>query len=191
MASSLSYQNISIDSNRGCFQQCLRFGQEQHASSIPFPSLNVQNDTRTRPEMKSIEDFLASEMTKLSVQERSKVLDDLHCVGEELKETPEMIEESLAEFDQVLQERNEPIYHLATSQNRSYVEDPSFRLRFLRANLHDVHKSVNQMIGFLSRKEKYFGRDKVARDVTLDDLDEDDIELLLSGLYHIQDGTDR
>eukprot|EP00526_Cylindrotheca_closterium_P007901 CAMPEP_0113652670 /NCGR_PEP_ID=MMETSP0017_2-20120614/28144_1 /TAXON_ID=2856 /ORGANISM="Cylindrotheca closterium" /LENGTH=657 /DNA_ID=CAMNT_0000565561 /DNA_START=153 /DNA_END=2126 /DNA_ORIENTATION=- /assembly_acc=CAM_ASM_000147 len=180
-----------MDNQGGCFQRCLCFDDERHASSIPVPSLNVQNDTRTRREMKSTEDFLASEMNKLSVQERSKALDELHCVGEELKETPEMIETSLAEFDKVLRERNEPIYNLATSQNRSYVEDPSFRLRFLRANLHDVHKSVNQMIGFLSRKEMYFGRDKIARDITLDDLEEDDIELLLSGLYHIQDGTDR
>mmetsp|Transcript_6792 Transcript_6792/g.15860 ORF Transcript_6792/g.15860 Transcript_6792/m.15860 type:complete len:218 (-) Transcript_6792:837-1490(-) len=179
MASPLSSQNISTENTWCC----------QHGSSIPVPSLNLHNNTQ--PEMKSTEDFLASEMSKLSVQERSKALDDLHCVGEELKETPEMIEASLAEFDRVLRERNEPIYNLAASQNRSYVEDPAFRLRFLGTNLHNVKQSVNQMIGFLSQKEKYFGRDKIARDITLDDLDAEDIALLLSGLFHIQEGTDQ
>eukprot|EP00526_Cylindrotheca_closterium_P020272 CAMPEP_0113635796 /NCGR_PEP_ID=MMETSP0017_2-20120614/18663_1 /TAXON_ID=2856 /ORGANISM="Cylindrotheca closterium" /LENGTH=129 /DNA_ID=CAMNT_0000546599 /DNA_START=193 /DNA_END=579 /DNA_ORIENTATION=- /assembly_acc=CAM_ASM_000147 len=129
MATSVSYQNIGIGNNRACFQNCLCFDEEQDASSIPVPSLNVHSDTRTRREMKSTEDYLASEMNKLSVRERSKALDELHCVGEDLKETPEMIETSLAEFDQILQERNEPIYNLAASQNRSYVEDPAFRLR--------------------------------------------------------------
>eukprot|EP00526_Cylindrotheca_closterium_P009190 CAMPEP_0113627882 /NCGR_PEP_ID=MMETSP0017_2-20120614/14443_1 /TAXON_ID=2856 /ORGANISM="Cylindrotheca closterium" /LENGTH=512 /DNA_ID=CAMNT_0000538159 /DNA_START=62 /DNA_END=1600 /DNA_ORIENTATION=- /assembly_acc=CAM_ASM_000147 len=186
MASSFSYQNSH---NTGCFQQC--FVGEEHASSIPVPTLDVKHDTSSRREMKSTEDFLASEMSKLSVQERSKAMEELHCVGEELKETPDMIQQSLKEFDQVLRERNAPIYSLATSQNRSYVEDPSFRLRFLRANDHNVRESVNQMIGFLSRKETYFGRDKIARDITLDDLDEDDIDILLSGLYHIQNGTDQ
>ena len=35
----------------------------------------------------------------------------------------------------------------------------------------------------------YFGRDKLARDITLNDMSQEDIDLL--PLYHIQDGTDR
>lgn len=152
---------------------------------------SANNNQNSRQELKSTEDFLASEMNKLSVQERSKALDDLHCVGEAIKETPAMAQQSLQEFDRVLRNKNAAIYNLAASQNPSYVEDPAFRLRFLRANEHNVNQSVNQMIAFLSRKETYFGRDKVARDITLKDLDEDDVELMLSGMYHIQDGTDR
>ena len=186
-SSSSSYHNIGIR-NTGCFQQCFGCG-EKHVSSVPVASPSAHYDTR--PEMKSTEDFLASEMSKLSVQERSKALDELHCVGEELKETPEMIQQCLEEFDRVLLGKNATIYNWAARQNRSYVEDADFRLRFLRANDHNVNQSVNQMIGFLSCKETYFGRDKVARDITLDDLDEEDVEVLLSGLYHIQDGTDR
>ena len=49
-------------------------------------------DERSKVEMKPIEDFHASEMNNISIQERSKALDDVHCVGDELDETPEMIQ---------------------------------------------------------------------------------------------------
>ena len=63
-----------------CFQNC-----DSDQSSAEAPS--VHNQLNDHSEMKETEDLLASEMNKLSVQERSKALDDLHCVGEELKET--------------------------------------------------------------------------------------------------------
>ncbi|CAJ1958294.1 unnamed protein product [Cylindrotheca closterium] len=192
MASSSSpYQHTTgiinnNNNNDGWFQQCLG------TSSSPIPAPSQDNNDTLSDIMKPTEDFLASEMSKLSVQERSKAMDELHCVGEELKETPEMIQQSLKEFDKLLQKKKAKIYDLAASQNRSYVEDPNFRLKFLRANIHDVGESVNQMLGLLSRKEIYFGRDAIARDITLDDLTAEETEILFSGLYyHIQDGTDR
>jgi len=141
--------------------------------------------------MKPSEDFLASELSKISVQERTKALDDLHCVGEDLTETPELIENSLAEMDRILKDKNDPIYNAAASQNKAYVEDPDFRLRFIRANNHDPEKAADQMIGLLTEKEIYFGRDKLGRDITFDDLNDDDLKILLGGRYHIQDALDR
>jgi len=102
-----------------------------------------------------------------------------------------MIEEALAEFDEVLQREMNSIYKMAVKQNREYVEDPEFRLKFLRANLHDAGKSVRQMLDFLRYKATYFGNEKVARDITLNDLNEEDKKLLFSGLHHIQEGRDR
>lgn len=141
--------------------------------------------------MKQTDHFLASEMNKLSVEERSNALNDLHCVGEELKETPEMVEQALVEFEQVVQEEKTNVYEMAIQQNQSFVQEPSFRLTFLRSNLYDVRQSVRKMMNLLRYKALYFGNDKIGRDITLDDLNEDDMELMLSGLYHIQEGRDR
>ncbi|CAJ1965405.1 unnamed protein product [Cylindrotheca closterium] len=80
---------------------------------------------------------------------------------------------------------------MATHQNRVCVENPAFRLIFLRANLRDAGESAHQMLDFLQHKAKYFGNEKVARDITLDDLNEGDMALLLSGLLHIQEGRVR
>ena len=79
--------------------------------------------------MKETEDVLAKELSKLTFQERTKVMDDLHCVGDDLKETPEMIERSLEMFDEALHNEKDSFYDMAASQNRAYVEDNSFRLR--------------------------------------------------------------
>jgi len=47
------------------------------------------------------------------------------------------------------------------------------------------------MLEFLRFKGTYFGIEKLARDITLDDLNGEDKQLLFSGFQHIQDGTDR
>ncbi|CAJ1936694.1 unnamed protein product [Cylindrotheca closterium] len=158
---------------------------------MPGNNSSNNDDITSKAAMKQTEALLASEMSQLSVEERSKALDDLHCVGEELQETPEMIQKLLAEFEMAVQKERNPIYEMAINQNRTYVEDPTFRLRFLRAKLYNVHEAVRKMMSLLECKAKYFGDDKVARDITLDDLSEEDKQLMLSGVFHIQDGRDR
>jgi hypothetical protein len=130
-------------------------------------------------------------MNELSLQERSKAMDDVHCVGDELRETPEMIRQSLAEFDQGVHDGNFAIYNQAARQNRAYVEKPSFRLMFLRANSFDAKKSIRQMLNHVRQKAIYFGVDKIARDISIDDLSSEDIEVLLSGFLHVQADKDR
>ncbi|KAL3926307.1 MAG: hypothetical protein SGBAC_013527, partial [Bacillariaceae sp.] len=65
----------------------------QHGATL------YKSSNPARSEVKQTEDFLAAEMmSQLSVQERLKALDDMHCVGEGLKETPEMIKIGRSEF---------------------------------------------------------------------------------------------
>ncbi|CAJ1936696.1 unnamed protein product [Cylindrotheca closterium] len=194
MASSLSNNPFARRARLPCFNN--DDGQAPKDKNTPnhfqMPGNSNINDAITiKPAMKETEELLASEMSQLSVQERSKAMDDLHCVGVELQETTEMIQKSLAEFEEAVQKERNPIYKMAINQNRAYEEDPTFRLRFLRAKLYNVREAVRTMISFLEYKAKYFGDDKVARDITLDDLSEEDKQLMLSGLFHIQDGRDR
>mmetsp|Transcript_40308 Transcript_40308/g.97339 ORF Transcript_40308/g.97339 Transcript_40308/m.97339 type:complete len:520 (+) Transcript_40308:97-1656(+) len=171
---------------------CLQGGSPSPQNRpLNSPSSDFQLKELASPETKQTEDFLTSEFNQLSEEEQTKALNDLYCVGEELSENPNLIEKSLAEFEQQLRNGNFPIIQTALKQNRSYVEDASFRLKFLRANMYNVAKSVNQMVNFLGHKATYFGVDKIARDITLEDLTQEDIELMLSGFYHIQEGTDQ
>ena len=142
-------------------------------------------------EIKETEEFLASQMSKLSVEERDEAIHDMHCVGEDLEETPEMVEKSLAELDNAIKHEKNATYEMAKVQNRAYVEDSSFRLKFLRANMHDVNRAVRQMVSFLEQKAIYFGIEKVAQEITLNDLTNEDIKFMRSGLFHIQQGRDR
>jgi hypothetical protein len=173
--------------------ECFGFGCIDRSKDYVHSTRSEYHRTKDfqKREMKGTEDFLAAEMNTLSIQERSKALDDVHCVGEELQEDEGIIQRSLAAFDEEVKAERNPIYELAASQNRAYVEDPAFRLKFLRAKLHDVKQSVRQMMNFLRYKATYFGEDKLARDISLSDLNQDDIDLMLSGLFHVQDGRDR
>lgn len=157
----------------------------------PLDEPNLQNTKQeSSDEMKPIEDFLAAEFSQLSAEEKTKALSDMYCV-EDLNENPGMAQQSLVDFEIRLQNGMFPIYEAAWNQNRAYVEDPLFRLKFLRANMYDVSKSVNQLVNFLGHKATYFGLDKLARDITLHDLNQEDMDLMLSGFYHIQDGEDQ
>lgn len=144
-------------------------------------------------EIKDAEEFLASELSKVSIQERHKAMDDVHCVGEELQEDPSMLERGLREFQKELAElaRADRIYQLAVNQNQSYIEGENFRLMFLRANMYDAKRSVRQMLNLLRYKAQYFGEDKVGREITLDDLDPDAIDFVYSGRFHMQREKDR
>ena len=88
-------------------------GRNENYFIMPPPLRNPHNP---RQELKQTEDLLASEMNNLTVQERLNALDDVHCVGEELKETPEMIEHALQEFEKVVQVEKNDVYNLALAQ---------------------------------------------------------------------------
>ena len=46
-------------------------------------------------------------------------------------------------------------------------------------------------MNFLRYKALFFGNDKVARDITLEDLNAEDKKFLLAGAYHLQEGRDQ
>ncbi|CAJ1937688.1 unnamed protein product [Cylindrotheca closterium] len=162
------------------------------SSMLPLSS-NGGDDGRLkhRDELDAWQELVSSDLNALTAQERSEALEDIHCVGGEIQETEEMMDQLLAQFDRLVQQEQTPIYAQIARQNQFYVEDPSFRLRFLRCNSYNVQPSVRQMMAFLEHKVVYFGEDKATRDITLNDLTTEENDLLLSGVFHIQKDGDR
>ena len=64
---------------------------------------------------------------------------------------------------------------------RKYQDNRAFLLMFLRSTSFDIKSAVYKMIEYFNYKVKLFGWEKVAKDITLDDLDDDDMEALKSG----------
>eukprot|EP00980_Cylindrotheca_fusiformis_P019307 scaffold6632_cov102-Cylindrotheca_fusiformis.AAC.2 len=141
--------------------------------------------------MRQTDALLAGEMRKLTVEEMSRALDDVHCVGEAIVETPEFIQRALVAFGEEARAQSNSIYKIALQQNRTYVEGEAFRLKFLRCNLFEIKSSVSQMLKFLQYKAKYFGIHKLGRDILLSDLTNEDRHLLQSGFLHVQQCKDR
>lgn len=71
-----------------------------------------------------------------------------------------------------------------------YVRARVFRVMFLRANQYDAIASAYNMLRFFEMKRQIFGVKKLVKDITLEDLDEDDIAALKTGYFQLA-GKDR
>ncbi|KAL3905250.1 MAG: hypothetical protein SGILL_009750, partial [Bacillariaceae sp.] len=117
----------------------------------------------------AVDDLLSQELQSLSFQDRSAIQEEIHGVRTSSPtETPEMIQLSLLALQIAIQESPcKRGYDLAETlsmklqqqqqqqqqeggnNNNSYVNDPEFRLRFLRCELFDVKKAATRMCNYL------------------------------------------
>jgi hypothetical protein len=126
--------------------------------------------------------LVALDMTNLSHKERDQVLHDVHGVSDETKETPELIDQSLAQLETELESLPEKqAFELARTQNSSYVDSPGFRLKFLRTDLFDVPSAAKRLALYFQENLELFGPDKLVKDIIQDDLEDGDIKNLYSG----------
>eukprot|EP00980_Cylindrotheca_fusiformis_P001057 scaffold291_cov92-Cylindrotheca_fusiformis.AAC.4 len=180
--------------SRAATSGCCDCRSEFLRTSLPQDQRCLQLAPRSRlhmEEMKQTEALLAGEMKKLTVEEMSIALEDVHCVGNAIFETPELIQRALFEFCEEARAQSNSVYEIALQQNRKYVEGEAFRLRFLRCNMFEIKSSVSQMMKFLQYKAKYFGIHKLGSDIFLSDLTNEDRDLLQSGFLHVQQCKDR
>jgi hypothetical protein len=135
---------------------------------------------------------LAQEVHNLSLKERNRVYEEVHGVAEPLEENPEFVAQRLSEFDLHLSTiRNKPAYDFALQQSPEYVNDRKFRLMFLRYTEFDAHKAAQRLVNHFDFKMELYGQEKLARNITFDDLDENDLMYLRSGAIQILPNTDR
>ena len=74
---------------------------------------------------------------------------------------------------------------LAETINPQFVNDPAFRLKFLRAERYDPKLAVARVARYFDLKLKLFGESKLCKDITYEDLDREDIEGLKQGFLQI------
>ena len=130
--------------------------------------------------------MLAKEMNKLSVEEREKALEDIHGIPRLVDEPKERIEACLALLETELTNiPNKAAYDLASSMSNEYTSSNKIRLMFLRAESYDPYNAASRMVRFFDQKYGLFGADKLTKDITLDDLDPDDIAAVERGFYQV------
>jgi hypothetical protein len=138
--------------------------------------------------------FFASELNKLSMEERDEVLLDLHGVSDVMDENPELVATSiirlLCQLDNIPNEEKRA-YLQALQQNEQYVRDEKFLLMFLRADRFNIPAAASRVVAFYETKSDLFGRDKLGRDILISDLTADDVACLESGYAQILSGRDR
>jgi hypothetical protein len=136
--------------------------------------------------------MLAKEMNQLSVEEREKVLEDIHGIARAVDEPLDSVKNSLVLLEEELSKitRNKVAFDLAKFQSKEYVSSEKLRLMFLRAESFDAYKAAFRMVRFFDEKYKLFGAEKLTKDIVLADLDPGDIAALENGFYQVLPETD-
>lgn len=126
--------------------------------------------------------LIASELTKLSIEDREKALEEVHGVVEINEEDPLEMKKL---FDQVKEElkriRYKQAYEKAAFLSNTYVNDPEFLLAFLRADNYNPRPAALRLAEHFKFKLKIFGESTLVRDIMYDDLNDDEKAVLNSG----------
>ena len=148
---------------------------------------------------KEVDTMLANALMQLKYEDRTKVEEQIHGIGqefEEVVETTESIRQALQQFDASLRRKYEAAgpshpdfqgYNLAIQNQFDYVlcaglkgdytncccsrsHDENFRLRFIRTDRFDIEKAVDRFIAHLNLRLVFYGPDSLRRPLELDDL---------------------
>jgi hypothetical protein len=160
-------------------------GTETTSSSSLSVNMNV-NASVVRISQEETDALLAKEMNAFSMAERERVLHDIHGVLDIPTENTKQMQDKLVELEQFIQQNasSSSAYHQADELSNPYVQNRAFRMKFLRADGFDTEKAGKRMLAFFEQKLEMFGKDKLVQDITLDDLDQEDLAVLNNG--HLQ-----
>ena len=177
MSTATSFDN----KNDACFGIC---------SDKPKVPVNSPLPTQ-HPVVKEMDMMIAKEMYQMSLKEREKALDDVHGIVKRQDEDPNFVNKCLLQMESALN-RLKPgtVYKEAEQMSESYVRNPHKRVMFLRAEDYDAVKAAERMILFFEKKKTLFGAEKLVKKITLEDLNEDDLESLRTGEGQISPFTD-
>jgi hypothetical protein len=144
------------------------------------------------------DDFIADTLQKMTLQEREKVYDDLHGVADIIVEEPVFVNQCLERLQEKLNALNKAnpnvstaAFRLAESISPDFVKNQKLRLRFLRAESFDPEKAANRMASFLDFKLQVYGERKLCEEITILDLDYDELKALKKGFLQKLPERDR
>ena len=165
------------------------------------------------------DEMLAQTMNQLSVEERNQVFEDVHgvarndpFVGDKDREgdfdsyfvnqcLSEMHDDIMRRVDSIVnnggrrEQVNEgegssyPAYVQAIQRDKDYVMNST--IMFLRAEMYQVKHAVTRLISYFACKLELFGPELLVKDISLSDLNQDDMHYLECGYHQVLPGTDR
>ena len=117
----------------------------------------------------------ARELQLLTPKQRERLFEEIHGVIDIQDENPEFITKVLEQLDDELSKiRDKSEYSRALFLSPRYVKDNKFRLMFLRATSFHPKNAAKRMVTHFKHKAELFGLEKVAKTITLEDLQEDE-----------------
>jgi hypothetical protein len=134
-----------------------------------FPLPQGQEDVDSLSQ--KIDDLLSKELQSLSIQQRTKVQEEVHGVANLCPtENPAMIEEGLKSMQQHLDAiQDKHVYDQLSPL--SYLHTREWRLRFLRCELHDSKMAAERLVRFTEYMHQEYDLEVLERPLRLSDLE--------------------
>ncbi|CAJ1932780.1 unnamed protein product [Cylindrotheca closterium] len=184
----MSYIDQSFNANQACIGFCDNrrkhsYQNTSYHSSDDGGMLLLEQNVQKKQD---IDNLLSEALNALTFHEREEQQEVLHGVDKVIAEGDDFIANSLVDLDtDLMRIKAGSAYEIAERMDPTYATSRAFRVMFLRANRYDVKASANQMLLFFELKQQLFGNDKLAKDITIDDLDENDLEALKAGAVQL------
>lgn len=146
-------------------------------------------------ETEKAEQLLEADFGKLSLTEREQAAFDVHGLDHR-QEDPTVVEKKLLKMEASIRKiRNKQAFERAERLSPAYVNDRTFRLKFLRCDDFNVKRAAQRYVKHFEIKRELFGDgDVLGRDILLSDLSSGAISAMESGFFYqlpIRDTSDR
>ena len=127
--------------------------KDDGADSVSSSGNETIENVRRLFAVQNIHDVPMTRMYELSTEERTVAFQDLHGASDYVTETPELLQQRLAELDQSLirlpEEKTQAVRQ-AVERNREYVM--SLKICFLRAERFNPDRAASRMAGHFETK---------------------------------------
>ncbi len=145
---------------------------------------------------KDLEAVLAYELTLLSLNDRTKVQEEIHCVrSSAVPETPVFVNDSLeklrVEVSGLVGTGGDNVYVDSLVLDSPYVQSRDFCLKFLRADLFNVKIAACRMLNHLEQLFKFYGPVALQRPLRYSDLRKEEHDCIRKGSIQILPSRDK
>mmetsp|Transcript_7006 Transcript_7006/g.12989 ORF Transcript_7006/g.12989 Transcript_7006/m.12989 type:complete len:275 (+) Transcript_7006:115-939(+) len=161
--------------------------------AIPGSQMSIQEAVppSADPTPQEADALRAGALQGLSSEERDQALADVHGVSSTAPTDNEFIANRLSQLDQAISDsRSKAAYLRAKVQSPVYVSNRVFRLQFLLADSFVAQAASERLVSYFESKLVLFGPDKLTKDLTLEDLEAEDIKCLEHGVVQRLVGKD-
>ena len=140
--------------------------------------------------------LISKEMLQYNLEERNAVFEEIHgvrtlCPDESAPGMLDNALEQLAEELFALPQKQKRAYARSQQYSETYVNEPDFRLRFLRAELFDAKKAALRMTRFLEVCLEFFGVENLMRPIRLTDFSRKELKVFNIGRIQLLPYRDR
>ena len=184
----------------------LREEQEEELQVEQYST--AATDATTATDTDTADSLFAKALTNLSFNDRTAIEDEIHGVScMAIEETPDLLESSLIDFESELHKINpKPGYdkaqelflassaatnHSTSPSSSCYINEKTFRLRFLRCELFHVRKAAERYVKYLDFVADVYGEYALQRPICMSDFTRKEMAYLREGQSQILPYRDR